>query len=212
MATWIPEKERDHRYGVFIRTFMIRIPYIHTRTKEDLREYGMPSSGFKEFDTGAEHELVDRYVSINDMLELYLNGVDIRVVPYEKTADIYEEISNYLNYWLLHIRTTFSTNHVPVKDLQDLDTFANVVYDKAKYQFTNSIIDDAMMRAVNDVSMVNYDNIIAPSKPTVTHVNHKGFTKAEVVDEEEEPEDPYPQRQGMMEMFKTVRARRIERN
>lgn len=208
MATYIPESQRDHRYGIFIERYMIQIPYIYTRTKDDIREFGMPSSGFKEYDVGQENELVTRYVTINDMLEYYLNGVNVLVKKYEDTARIYLAISDYLNHWLKHIRNTFSTNHVPLEDLQNLDKFANVVYDKAKYQFTTTIVDDALMRAVNDVALVNYDTIIA--KPTVVHVNHAGVQKA--LSEENEDTEVYPKRDNMMEMFKAVRARRTKRN
>lgn len=216
MATWIDPKNRDHRYGVFFEKYKIKVPLINTLTVEEIREFGMPSSGMKEFDTGAENELVDRYVTINEMLIMHLNGIDVLVDPYEKTKDIYEAISDYLGFWLKHIRQTYSTNHVPLEDLQDLDKFANVVYDKAKYQFTTAIVDDAMMQAINDVSIVNFDTILAPPKPKVTHVNHDG-KKMGFNNAREEPEEPaeqeelYPPREGMLEMFKTVRARRITR-
>lgn len=210
MATFIPEKERDHRYGIFHVKYMVKIPYIATRTKEDIREYGMPSSGLKEFDVGQENQLVDRYLSINEMLEYFKNGVNVYVSDYKKTKDIYEAISEYLSFWLSSIRSTFSTNHVPLEDLQELDKFANVVYDKAKWLFTKEIVDDAMMRSISEVSLVNFDTIIA-QKPKIINTNHNGFTHVSQEEEELIQQQP-PKRDGLMDMFNAVRARRIERN
>lgn len=206
MATYIPEKDRDHRYDVFHVIYPCKIPYIHTRSIEDIRRFGMPSSGFREFDTGQENTLEDRYLTINEMLTHWKNGVNVRC-KYDDTVKIYEAITKYLNYWLAHIRTTFSTNHVPVEDLQDLDAFANVVYDKAKYQFTSDIVESALMGEMKKVSVVDFDTILAPQKPkAVVIVNGK------VEDLQHAPkEDPYPKREGMLDMFNEVRTKRFKR-
>lgn len=206
-GTYIPVKDRDHRYGVFHVRYFVSVPYIHTRSKDDLREFGMPSSGYKEFDTGQEHDLVKRFVTINEMLEFFLKGINVYVVDPQQTKDIYEAITEYLNFWLSNIRQTFSTNHVPLEDLQNLDKFANVVYDKAKYQFTKEIVDDAMMRAISNISLVNFDTILSEA-PKVIYTNHDGS----VAPGDEEVVNPYPKRDSMLEMFKAVRQRRMERN
>jgi ribosomal protein S7 len=202
VGTYIPENQRDHRYGIFHVVYLCKIPYIHTRSIEDLRRFGMPSSGYKEFDVGQEHQLEDRYLTINQMLQFWLDGVTVRVSKYEDTAKIYNAISEYLQHWLNHIRKTFSTNHVPVDDLQVLDNFANVVYDKAKYNFTTEIVESAMLKKIDEVSIVNFDTILAPPKPEVK--TYGGQV------EEEEPQEPiemYPKRDGMGQLFSEVRAK-----
>lgn len=206
-GTFIPENERDHRYGIFHVKYFVKIPYIHTRSVDDIREFGMPSSGFREFDTGQENQMVDRYITINEMLEYFLKGVNIAITDYNKTKQIYDAISEYIAFWLADIRKNFSTNHVPLEDLQDLDKFANVVYDKAKWLFSKDIVDNALMNAVNEISVVNFDNIIV-DKPKVIATNYKPDGRKE--EQEVDPNQP-PPRDSMLEMFTAARERRAMR-
>jgi hypothetical protein len=195
---WIPEDQRDTRYYLWETKFECRMKYIDTFSIEDLQIFGTPTSGDRVRDRDVMEERVIRYLSINDMVEYFRQGIEIGVVKYADTARIYEYITNHLNAMRSEITHSFTAVHIPFDDLILLDQFANVVYDKAKYTFTRGDANSLIARKMGEVLPFNPDNILGSEKKVATVINAEGH---------EEEVDPYPKRDDFGSYFNSVNRR-----
>lgn len=170
MSTWVPEEQRDTSWYLFHKKFRCRVSNIKTMSMDYVKTFGMPTVGDPVHDTQMANELVDRMLSINQMLEYHREGVDILVCKYSDTKEIYERISDHLSAWKRTLETSYSTRGAPIEDLIELDKFANVVYKHAKFQFTQEYVDSILARSMGNHMRVNRSNIMA-QKPTVITIN-----------------------------------------
>lgn len=146
-----PQPVVDTREGIFKKTFHCRLPYIETISVEEIRTHGMPSTGDRDMDHAIAHEIVDRYLTINEMVGLMRRGVQIRVAKYADTKRIYEYIQAHLLAWREEIIEAHRPDYAPLEDLIDLDKLAGIVYDKAKYVFGATSVDDFYDRGFGEI-------------------------------------------------------------
>lgn len=123
---------------MFDRYFYVQFSYFHSRTTEQLRRNGMRSSGIPELDERQERQLVESYLSVDGIFEHFRKGVNVRVMNYADTAEIYRIVHSHLTVW----RSYLSGAIHPVKqelleELIELDRFATVVYSKAVSVFSD---------------------------------------------------------------------------
>lgn len=144
----VPESERTTAWYLFNRRFLCRIPAMANRTLEDVKEFGVFSTGDAVIDREMSKEPVHRYLTIAEMENIYHQGHRINVVNYAETKTIYELISNHLLAW----RTFFETmenNRVPqetIDELIRLDGLAGAVYVSAKHLFNEQIAQSVFAR------------------------------------------------------------------
>lgn len=193
MSTWVPENKRTTAWYLWNSKFHCRVSNIQTMSVEYLAEVGMPSIGDPIHDTQTANELVDRMLSVSQMVEYHQHGVNIHVIKYEDTKRIYELISNHLNAWKQQLENGFNIRGAPIEDLILLDKFANVVYKHAKYQFTTEMVDSIMARRMSTTLRANRTNLLR-SEPKAVTINAQGETVV--------TETKYPERQSMDEAFK----------
>lgn len=192
-GTWIEPEKRSTAWWLWNKKFRCKVSNIQTLSVEYIEHFGMPAVGDPIYDTQTANELVDRMLSINQMVEYHQKGVNIYVNRYEDTKEIYELISNHLNAWKQQLENGFNIRGAPVEDLLMLDKFANVVYKHAKYQFTTEMVDSIMARRMSSTLRGNRTNLLASETKTVT-INADG--------EKVISETKYPERQSMDQAFK----------
>lgn len=157
---WLPESERDSRWYLWNERYMCRVPFIQTMSPDYLREFGMPSSGYDEYDRQTANELVIRMLTINDMVEYYKRGTTVAVMQPGDTKRIYERISTHLELWKRELETSFHTRNAPLEDLQDLDKFAHAVYEHAKWYFDEPFVESLFARSVGGLLGFNRNSIV----------------------------------------------------
>jgi len=188
--------QEDTALGIFERLFYCRVPKIDLISVEELEQFGSPATGFKDVDEDMRKELVDRYLNIATMAELFERGTRVRIREYADTATIYDLITAHLERWKQILYNSFNMRDAPIRDLLLLDKFANAIYTKAKFVFNHSHAEDVFIRGIDSVfaggAFDNIDKLFAdPLRPTVED-------STEVVDEH-----GFLPRSGMEDIFRT---------
>lgn len=135
--------------ALFEALYMVRMPEMYLRTEDDVRARGTPTTGDLEVDMALQNSMVRAYRTINQIFELWKLGVDIAVINYDDTRKIYEAIQKHLLTWREYIHKEFQLHLCPLAELIELDKFANTVYDKARYVFSDETIKDLNVKFNN---------------------------------------------------------------
>lgn len=158
--TYVPPEKRDTAYYIFNEKYLCRVPYLATRSEDHLRKYGMPITGLPEYDKGLANELQDRYLSIAQMVEFYKKGVVVRVVKYGDTKRIYERITDHLVAWQEALKWRLNIGNAPLEDLVIMDQFANAVYEHAKYQFEQTVVESLLLRSMTEAVPITAESLM----------------------------------------------------
>lgn len=129
---WVPEDQRNSAWYLFNVKFLCRVPYLESRSLEDIRMFGTPHVGIPEFDEQTSKELVDRLLTISEIADYFEKGVSVYVKRMEDTKTIYDHIRKHLMTWEAHLQRSFDTKGAPIDDLVRLDKLAQSVYAHAK--------------------------------------------------------------------------------
>lgn len=198
-GTWIPESARDSRWWIFKKLFMCRVSNIQSMSVEYLQHHGMPSVGDSRHDTETANELVTRMLPISEMVKFFNDGVPVRVCNYADTKEIYERITDHLNFWKQNLENGLNTRGAPIDDLLLMDRFAMTVYEFAKHQFTTEIVDSIIARRMSSTLRVSRDRIMGRKPKTIEVTNPEtGATHKE--------EEGLPARMSMSETFASRKA------
>lgn len=193
MSTWIPKEQRDTRWYIWHKLFACRVSNIQTMSLTYLQHFGMPSTGDTRLDQETANELVTRMLSINQMVEYFRAGVNVRVIKVTDTKEIYEHITNHLNAWKYKLENALNVRGAPLDDLVALDSFAVAVYKHARHQFDRQYVDSYLARKMSSTLRVTRDRILKPMEPQVVTIN--GDPNAQ------EQEKKYPEHESMADVF-----------
>jgi hypothetical protein len=133
-SIYIPEKDRDTRWALWHDRYEIRVPYIQTRSIDDLQE-GSYTSGDPHHDHSSQWEPRFMMLPIHRIAELWAQNANVYLVNEKDSKTIYMAISAHLSAWADHLKSSYSVRDVPAEDLMILDQFANVIYAHAKFHF-----------------------------------------------------------------------------
>lgn len=148
--------------------YKVRFSYLQSRTVDDLKNTGVVVTGIKEIDKDIENQLITSYLTIDQMVKYFQNGVSIRVVSQSDVKLIYEAIDNYLEAWKAQLTYGVNIGGAPFEYLMAMDRFANSVYEHAKYHFTEDNISSIMARHLSEISGLNGQNFFRQA-PVVTN-------------------------------------------
>lgn len=168
MSTWVPPEKRDTRFYLFNKLFRCKVPNIQSMSVDYIRHHGMPTVGIPEYDRTMANELVDRMLSVAQMVDYHRRGVEVRVTTRDDTKEIYDVITNHLLAWKRALEATRHPIDAPIDDLIALDEFANVVYPHAQPFFTKEAVDSLLARRITGVSKFSRDNLLAAPGPQIT--------------------------------------------
>jgi hypothetical protein len=142
------------------RYFLVKINYLKSRPTDQIRRYGVRVSGNPDVDRYLPDQEITTQMNIDAMFEKYRMGVNVRVVNYNDTAEIYRIIHHHLIAWAEYLNTGINIGNAPLKDLVELDVFAGVVYDKARSVFSEEVRETAISKNFANVQSINFQNIL----------------------------------------------------
>lgn len=118
--------------GIFVTLYEATVPYYATVNENIVRRIGSPTTGDKQIDAQMlNHDCIMLY-TIDQMVELYNEGVTVRVNRYSDTEKIYNAARDYIHIFRDMILEGNSGRIFPYDDLIRLDQFTQKVYSKAK--------------------------------------------------------------------------------
>jgi hypothetical protein len=191
---WIPEDQRDTRYYLWEKKFLCNLRYGDTFTIDRLKSQGIYTSGDQATDRAMMNTQTRFWLSINQMVDYFQQGIIVGVVERADTAKIYEYISNHIDAFRREIAMAFDLNDIPLDDLVILDEFATTVYEHAKHQFTKEVAHDLIARRMDALVGFTPDNILGEERkePVATPT---------VPGAEEEEDDGYEKRNSLRDYF-----------
>lgn len=125
---------------IWERLFLTSMNYKDSLSTDDIRRFGMPTVGDSTIDADMQNHLIDKYLTIDQMVEFYKQGIPIYVKIHKETKDIYDIISAYLLCWKQNLENGINIGGAPIEDLINLDRFATTVYAHAVEHFTEEFI------------------------------------------------------------------------
>lgn len=137
----LPVTQHPKLKAIWEHLYLISLPEMYLRSEDDIRARGTTTTGDPQLDAVMHSRYSKAYRTINQMFELHRQGVNIYVVKYEDTEKIYNAIQAHLSIWFNYMSLGLNLYNAPFDDLLDLDKFANVVYDKAKFVFDDAALN-----------------------------------------------------------------------
>lgn len=138
--------------------YQVRVPYLQSRTVDDVRRHGVNVSGVKAIDEDIHNQWITTMMTIASMADYFQDGVPIRVIKQSDVKEIYEHISNHIYAWKSRLERGINIGDAPIDHLITLDRFANTIYDQAKYQFTPEMASSLMAQHMSKLQRVNASN------------------------------------------------------
>lgn len=179
--------------------FRVRMLYLHSRSIEQIRRYGMRVSGVEEIDQHLDKQEIVTEANIDRMFEKWRAGVTVKVVNYSDTAEIYKIIHSHLIAWAEYLSQGVNIGNAPLKDLIELDQFAGVVYDKAKSVFSEELRKTAIDSNFLNVQSIHFKNIL--SRSVKEEVTHNAASGAEVTKVTKVDDNGIRERNSLKEIF-----------
>jgi hypothetical protein len=101
------------------------VPYITTLNMDEVNEFGMRGTGVEELDDKLDVMRVYVHITIERMVDLYMENYPISISNGAAAKQIYEAITLYTQYWEMYIKgNSMNTSAIPIDDLLALEEFA----------------------------------------------------------------------------------------
>lgn len=144
--------EYDTTKAIWDYLYLVRYPVQMARSVEDIRMFGVPVTGDKKKDKHVMDEQGWRWMNINDMVELFREGVPVYLKT-EDTKPVYEAISAHICAWKKQLEFGFNNGNAPVADLILMDEFANSVYEHAVWHYPRDQKEGTFMTQLRQTSI-----------------------------------------------------------
>lgn len=102
-------------------------------------------SGDRGIDKAQQNALAPCYISINDMVEFYKDGVQFQISGPEDALKILKAVMDHTGTWREATQTTLNLYDAPMDDLIAMEEFAASIYDIAKYKIHEGSQEQAML-------------------------------------------------------------------
>lgn len=132
----------DTRPGIFDKLFHCRTSYKASRSIDSIRATGMPTTGDEEIDRDMHHQAVDRWITINDVVELFRQNLEVAVISRSDTPIMYKCIMDHLQAWEYDMNHEFSPAKPPLEDLALMYRLADKLYHYVRYEVDAGPLDE----------------------------------------------------------------------
>lgn len=200
---WLPVDQRDTRYYLWETKFKCRMAYADTVSLDELRFFGVPTTGDRQMDRDTMTTDVERMLSVNEMFEYWRAGITVKVVLRTDTGKIYQYITDHLNAMKREAEKAFRVDHIPFEDLIALDQFAATVYEHAQFQFTRAEVESLIARKMKSIVRFSPTDILGGGKKPAPPSLHS--------EDDDEDEDTKPRgeaRTSLSELFQHMARQR----
>lgn len=135
---------------IWERLYMASLRFKDSLSEDEIRQFGMPTTGNAQIDKEVHNDLVDRYITINKMVEYHKQGIPFYIRNHKETKEIYEVISSYLICWKEYLENGINIGGAPIDDLIALDRLASSVYDHAVEHFSDVFINSNLLKFIGN--------------------------------------------------------------
>lgn len=194
----VEEIRKDTTVNLWEWYFKVRVPYLQSRSIEELRLTGTVLSGVKEIDNDIKNQWLTTMMPVAYMVELYQKNIPVKVVDSKDTKLIYDFISEHLHAWRHRLSQGINVGAAPINDLIAMDEFANLVYEHAKYQFTRDIVDSLFGQHLQSIHQFNIHNFFNPKVLASLEDSNDGIR----INSDTPDTSDIPDRESLSEFFK----------
>ncbi len=169
---------RDTTSLIWDHLYFCSVPQLESTSVQYLRQHGTYVTGDKGIDQEMSRQWLNTMININTMVEYFREGVAIRVLHYADTKIIYESISEHLAAWRNLLTRGINIGDAPIDDLILMDEFANVVYEHARYQFTQETVASILGQHMGNLTRFNNSNFFNAATTRKMQDNNDGIIRA----------------------------------
>jgi hypothetical protein len=185
--------------------FRVKVPYLATRSPTELKYYGTTLTGVKSMDNDIPNQEIITMMPICRMVDLFKEGISIKILHAPDVETIYNYISQHLNYWINELEKGINIRGAPIEDLILMDKFANEVYSHAKYHFTKNVVDCLFASKLMETQSLNSFNFFK-NNPLL---NDNNVVEANGVVTINEDKERHQERQSYENYFKDKLINRL---
>lgn len=136
----LPEPKRHVRehpniHALFKKRYRVLARSRDLVSIEEQREHGMVSTGNRRLDDMLSNQLTTTFMSVNEMVEYFKEGISFRLTAAGDSKQIYEDIVAHTGAWRETLMYSMNVGSAPVEDLIELENFAAAVYEHARFEF-----------------------------------------------------------------------------
>lgn len=112
--------------------YTVKMPYKHTISLNDLKEFGLPTTGNDLLDKQIHNEVVTIMIPIDAIVEYYRAGIKVVFPRSNELEPMYNTVNRYLIAWKKQLEHGVNISGAPVDDLILLDKFASELYQQTR--------------------------------------------------------------------------------
>lgn len=143
------EIERETaQYRIWHDTFLCQMRNIDTMSIDYLKIFGTLDSGDPYYNNESMNELVLRRLTIIQMIKYYHQGINVFIKNPEDSKTIYILIQTHLQNWVREIKHSLRPDSIPREELEIMESFANAVYEHAKWYLDDALVDTPFARSM----------------------------------------------------------------
>lgn len=136
------------QYRIWNDRFLCQMKYIDTLSVDYIKIFGTLTTFDSDLDRRSHNEIVDRYLTVIQMVEYYNDGVPLYIKKPEDSKDIYILIQTHLQNWKHELQVSLRPDSAPVEELEIMDKFADQVYEHAKFYLDGALVDSPFARTL----------------------------------------------------------------
>lgn len=193
-----PRARIDTTDKIWTFYYLVRVPEMGATSVDYLRTYGTYITGDRGVDKALSQQWMTRQMTISQMIELYADGVQIKIVNEADIKDIYEAIAQHLEGWRYQLAHGINIGDAPIDDLIAMDEFANGVYEFARHHLTRDTVNSIIAQRMANITKVNPGNFFNKPKTQSAETSENGASIVNAIDEG----DRTPERDSMGSFLK----------
>lgn len=131
----VVKKQHENIEAIFFKSYRILIAARYVRSIEEQRMQGDLGTGDRRMDEVLGDTKMPVYVTINDMVEYFREGIDFVLTGENDSKSIYEAIVAHTGTWRKQLRHVMNVGNAPLEDLILMEQFAAKFYAYAKFEY-----------------------------------------------------------------------------
>lgn len=113
---------------LFSELFQVRVTYKNSMSIDELKRFGMVTTGDKRLDAQMYEDEITRYIKICDMVQYYRDGIPFTIHNRQDAGRAFQLIHAYLYGYVMHLSRSINVGNIPIDDLMTLDALAVILH------------------------------------------------------------------------------------
>lgn len=183
-----PKERLDTTEKIWEYYYLVRVPELAATSVDYLKTYGTYITGDKGIDQALSNQWMTRQMTINNMIDLYRDGVQIKIVKESDVKEIYETIALHLEGWRSQLERGINIGDAPIEDLIAMDDFASAVYEFARHHLTRDTVNSIMAQRMAGIARLNPANFFNKPVTPGVETSEDGVSRINAIEEDRTPE------------------------